>query len=108
MNIFIAGLSYSINDSDLRDLFSEYGEISSAKVIMDKATGRSKGYGFVELEDNAAGQKAIEELNGAEYDGRTISVSEARPRTEGGDRPRRSFDNNRDRGGNGGFRRREY
>ena len=99
MNIFIAGLSYSINDNDLRDLFNEYGEISSAKVIMDKATGRSKGYGFVELEDNAAGQKAIEELNGAEYDGRTISVSEARPR--------RNFDNNR--GGNGGgFRRREY
>ncbi|MDU1889205.1 MAG: RNA-binding protein [Dysgonomonas sp.] len=108
MNIFIAGLSYSINDNDLRDLFSEYGEISSAKVIMDRATGRSKGYGFVELEDNAAGQKAIDELNGAEYDGRTISVSEARPRTEGGggDRPRRNFDNNR--GGNGGFRRREY
>ena len=106
MNIFIAGLSYSINDNDLRDLFNEYGEISSAKVIMDKATGRSKGYGFVELEDNAAGQKAIEELNGAEYDGRTSSVSEARPRTEGGGRPRRNFDNNR--GGNGGFRRREY
>ncbi|MBK5719989.1 RNA-binding protein [Dysgonomonas sp. Marseille-P4677] len=106
MNIFIAGLSYSINDNDLRDLFTEYGEISSAKVIMDKATGRSKGYGFVELADDAAGQKAIEELNGAEYDGRTISVSEARPRTEG-DRPRRNFDNNR--GGNGGgFRRREY
>ncbi len=106
MNIFIAGLSYSINDNDLRDLFTEYGEISSAKVIMDRATGRSKGYGFVELADDASAQKAIEELNGAEYDGRTISVSEARPRTEG-DRPRRSFDNNR--GGNGGgFRRREY
>ncbi|NDV78237.1 RNA-binding protein [Dysgonomonas sp. 511] len=98
MNIFIAGLSYSINDNDLRDLFNEYGEISSAKVIMDRATGRSKGYGFVELEDNAAGQKAIEELNGAEYDGRTISVSEARPR-----KPQENS-----RGGNGGFRRRDY
>ncbi|GAB6120781.1 RNA recognition motif domain-containing protein [Dysgonomonas termitidis] len=107
MNIFIAGLSYSINDNDLKDLFTEYGEITSAKVIMDKATGRSKGYGFVELADNAAGQKAIEELNGAEYDGRTISVSEARPRTEG-DRPRRSYDNNRGGGNNGGYRRREY
>ncbi|MDR2955852.1 MAG: RNA-binding protein [Prevotella sp.] len=107
MNIFIAGLSYSINDNDLRDLFTEYGEISSAKVIMDRATGRSKGYGFVELEDNEAAQKAIDELNGAEYDGRTISVSEARPRTEGAARPpRRNFDNNR--GGNGGFRRRDY
>ena len=108
MNIFIAGLSYSINDNDLKDLFSEYGEIASAKVIMDKQTNRSKGYGFVEIEEEAAGQKAIDELNGAEYDGRTISVSVARPRTEGGDRPRRSFDNNRGGNGGGGFRRREY
>lgn len=108
MNIFIAGLSFNINDTDLNDLFSEYGEITSAKVIMDRATGRSKGYGFVELADEAAGQKAIDELNGAEYDGRTISVSVARPRAEGGaDRPRRNFDNNRG-GGNGGFRKREY
>lgn len=107
MNIFIAGLSFNINDNDLKDLFTEYGEITSAKVIMDRATNRSKGYGFVELADDVAGQKAIDELNGAEYDGRTISVSVARPRTEGGDRPRRSFDNNR--GGNGGgFRRRDY
>ena len=90
MNIFIAGLSYSINDQDLRELFSEYGEPSSAKVIMDKVTGRSKGYGFVELEDEEAAKKAISELDGAEYDGRTIAVSEARPRTEGGDRPRRN------------------
>jgi len=100
MNIFIAGLSYNINDSDLMDLFNEYGEISSAKVVMDRESGRSKGYGFVEMEDEAAGQKAIEELNGAEYDGRVISVSVARPRTEGG--PRRN--NNGGGGGRGGFR----
>lgn len=98
MNIFIAGLSYSINDADLKDLFTEYGEIASAKVITDRDSGRSKGYGFVEIEDEAAAKKAIEELNGAEYDGRTITVSEARPREE---RPRRNFDNNR----GGGFRR---
>ena len=97
MNIFIAGLSYNINDADLGDLFGEYGEIASARVIMDKETCRSKGYVFVEMNDEAADQKAIEELNGAEYDGRTISVSEARPRTEGG--PRRN--NN----GGGGFNR---
>ncbi len=103
MNIFIAGLSYNINDEDLRDLFTEYGEPTSAKVIMDRATGRSKGFGFVELEDEAAAKKAIEELDGAEYDGRRIAVSEAKPRTEG-DRPRRSFNNNR---GGGEFRRRE-
>lgn len=92
MNIFIAGLSYSINDADLKELFSEYGEIASSKVIMDRQTGRSKGYGFVEMEDNDAAKKAIEELNGAEYDGRTISVSEARPREE---KPRREFNRER-------------
>lgn len=101
MNIFIAGLSYRINDADLQELFAEYGELASAKVITDRETGRSKGYGFVEIADEDSAKKAIEELNGAEYDGRTISVSEARPREE---RPRRSFDNNRG-GGNGGFRR---
>lgn len=84
MNIFIAGLSYNISDADLNDLFGEYGEITTAKVITDRETGRSKGYGFVEMNDEASGQKAIDELNGAEYDGRTISVSVARPRTEGG------------------------
>jgi len=82
MNIFIAGLSYEVNDTDLSSLFEEYGTISSAKVIMDRNTNRSKGYGFVEIEDNDAANKAISELNGAEFDGRTISVSEARPRQE--------------------------
>lgn len=106
MNIFIAGLSYSINDQDLRDLFSEYGEPTSAKVIMDKATGRSKGYGFVELNDEAAANKAISELDGAEYDGRKIAVSEARPRTEG-DRPRRPNNNFRSNNRGREFRREE-
>ena len=94
MNIFIAGLSYNITDSDLSDLFGEYGDISSAKVIMDRETGRSKGYGFVEIENEEEAKKAIEELNGAEYDGRVISVSEARPRTE---EPRRNNYRNNDR-----------
>jgi len=108
MNIFIAGLSYSITDADLNDLFGEYGEISSAKVVMDRDTGRSKGYGFVEMNDETAGMKAIDELNGAEYDGRTISVSVARPRNDngGGGGQRRSGGGgggyNRNRGGNGG------
>ncbi|GAB6011147.1 RNA recognition motif domain-containing protein [Viscerimonas tarda] len=104
MNIFIAGLSYNITDSDLADLFGEYGEISSAKVVMDRDSGRSKGYGFVEMADEASGQKAIDELNSAEYDGRVISVSVARPRTEGAGGPRR---NNSNRSGGGGFRSRE-
>lgn len=111
MNIFIAGLSYSITDADLNDLFGEYGDITSAKVVMDRETGRSKGYGFVEMEDEGAGQKAIDELNGAEYDGRTISVSVARPRTENGGGQRRSggggFNRNRGNGG-GGYNRERY
>jgi RNA recognition motif-containing protein len=95
MNIYIAGLSYNVTDADLNDLFTEYGEISSAKVITDRETGRSRGFGFVEMPNEAEGQKAIEELNGVEYDGKVISVSVARQRT---DRP--SFG-----GGGGGGRR---
>ena len=102
MNIFIAGLSFSITDADLTDLFQEYGEVSSAKVITDRDTGRSKGYGFVEMEDNEAANKAIAELNEAEYDGRKIAVSEAKPREP---RKERSFNNNRG-GGYGGGRNR--
>lgn len=106
MNIFIAGLSYKVNDADLSNLFEEYGTITTAKVIVDRESGRSKGYGFVEMEDEEAANKAIAELNGAEYDGRTISVSEAKPRQE---RPRREFNNNRGGGyGGGGFNRNRY
>ena len=92
MNIYISGLSYGTTDADLNELFSEYGEISSAKIISDRETGRSRGFGFVEMTDDAEGQKAIDELNGAEYDRKTISVSVARPREE---RPRNNGYNSR-------------
>ena len=82
MNIYISGLSFGINDADLNELFSAYGETSSAKVIMDRESGRSRGFGFVEMPNDTDGQKAIDELNGAEYDQKTISVSVARPREE--------------------------
>ena len=88
MNIYISGLSYGINDADLNELFSAYGETSSAKVIMDRESGRSRGFGFVEMTSDTDGQKAINELNGAEYDQKTISVSVARPREE---RPRNNL-----------------
>ncbi len=100
MNIYISNLSYNVTDADLNDLFAEYGEISSAKIITDRETGRSRGFGFVEMPNDADGQKAIDELNGAEYDGKTISVNIARPREE---RP-----NNRNRGGGGGYNSRRY
>lgn len=105
MNIFVAGLSYQISDADLKELFEEYGDVTSAKIITDKETRRSKGYGFVEMADEN-GQNAIDELNGAEYDGRTLSVSVARPRTENDDRRGGGFHRggNNNRGGGYGNR----
>lgn len=97
MNIYISGLSYGTNDADLNELFSAYGETSSAKVIMDRESGRSRGFGFVEMDSDSEGQKAIDELNGAEYDQKTISVSIARPRE---DRP--------SNGGRNGYNSRRY
>ena len=82
MNIYISGLNFSTTDADLNDLFSEYGEVSSARIITDRETRRSRGFGFVEMPDDAAGQKAIDELNGAEYDGKVINVNVAKPRED--------------------------
>ena len=94
MNLYISNLSYNISDEDLRQLFADYGEITSAKVIMDRETGRSRGFGFVELSDDELAKKAIEELNQASYDGKDINITEARPREDRGDRGGR-FNNNR-------------
>ena len=94
MNLYISNLSYNISDEDLRQLFADYGEITSAKVIMDRETGRSRGFGFVELSDDELAKKAIEELNQASYDGKVINIKEARPREDRGDRGGR-FNNNR-------------
>ena len=75
-------MSFAVQDEDLREFFAEYGEVSSAKVIMDKYTNRSKGFGFVEMPDDAAGQKAIAELDGGMVEGRAIKVMVAKPREE--------------------------
>ena len=80
MNIYVSNLSFAVKDEDLREFFAEYGEVSSAKVIMDKFTNRSRGFAFVEMPDQTAAQKAIQELDGATVDGRTIKVNEARPK----------------------------
>jgi RNA recognition motif-containing protein len=101
MNIYVSNLSFKVEDNDLRQLFEEYGEVSSAKVITDRYTGRSRGFGFVEMPDNEASQKAISELNQAEYDGKVITVNEARPRD---DRPSRG--GGYSGGGGGGDKRR--
>lgn len=97
MNIYVANIAYSAQDQDLRELFEAYGEVTSAKIIMDKATNRSRGFGFVEMSDDDSGRAAIEGTNGAAFHGRDLVVNEARPRTEGGAGDRGGF-----RGGNGG------
>jgi len=96
MNIYVGNLSWGLNQDDLEQLFAEFGPVKSANLIEDRDTGRSKGFGFVEMENADDGEKAIESLNGKELDGRNLTVNVARPREE---RPRRD---NRGGGGGGG------
>ena len=98
MNIFVGSLPFSIEEADLRESFEAYGAVDSVKVITDKFTGRSKGFGFVEMPNDEEAQKAIDELNGATVQGRAIVVNKSEPKPEG---ERRSFNNNR--GGGGGY-----
>jgi RNA recognition motif-containing protein len=105
MNIFVSNLSFKVDEESLKQLFQNYGEVTSCKIVTDKFTGRSRGFGFVEMKTDEEGNSAIEGLNETEHEGRNISVSIAKPRTEnsnrnfggggGGGRDRRDF--NRDR-----------
>lgn len=87
MNIYAGNLSYSVTDEDLKEIFGAFGEVSRANVISDRETGRSKGFGFVEMPVDAEAKQAIDSLNGKDVKGRSINVNEARPRPE---RPQRS------------------
>lgn len=80
MNIYTGNLPFNMEESDLREIFEEYGEVSSVKIISDKFTGRSKGFGFIEMENDAEAKNAIQELNNAEVGGRNIKVNESKPR----------------------------
>lgn len=80
MNIFVGNLNFKIEENELKEIFEDYGEVDSAKIITDKFTGRSKGFGFIEMPNDAEANKAIEELNGGELEGRNIVVNEAKPR----------------------------
>ena len=82
MNIYVGNLTYEASENDLRDLFGEHGTVTRVNVITDKMTGKSKGFAFVEMENDADGQKAIDELNGADLQGRNLKVNLARPREE--------------------------
>lgn len=102
MKLYVGGLAYSITDKDLEDFFAEQGKVASATVIKDRASGQSKGFGFVEMEDLKEGQNAIKELNGKELGGRKIMVNQARPQED--KRP----NVNRPRNGGGNSFRRSY
>src|SRR5688572_2350545 len=94
MNIYVGNLSWNLKDQDLSNLFASHGEVSSAKIVVDKFTNRSKGFGFVEMTNDEQAQAAITALNGTEVDGRNIVVNESRPKPEGG--------------GGGGFKKRSF
>lgn len=105
MNIYIGSLNFKMNEGQLKELFEEYGEVTSAKIIIDKYSGKSKGFGFVEMPNDAEAKKAIEELNGAEIQGRKIIVNESIERPE----RRSNFrTGDNDRRGGGGFRKDSY
>jgi RNA recognition motif-containing protein len=102
MNIYVGNLSYSSTENSLRNLFETYGAVTTTKIVTDKFTGSSRGFGFVEMPNNDEGQRAIDELNGKDFEGRKIVVNESRPRENNGDSrpPRRDGGYNRDGGRN--------
>ena len=108
MNIYVGNLSYRMTDDDLRAAFEPFGEVDSARVISDRETGRSKGFGFVEMADGEQAQAAIDQLNGSELEGRSVTVNEAKPRQDrsgggGGGRGGYGGGGGGGRGGGGGY-----
>ena len=102
--LYVGNLAYSVTDSELEQMFSAHGTVQSAQVIMDRDTGRSKGFGFVEMGSDAEAQAAIAALNGKESGGRSLTVNEARPKPEGGGGGRGGYGGGGGRGGSGGGR----
>ena len=101
MNIYVANIPWKASEDQLKQLFAEFGEVNSAKIIMDKVTQRSRGFGFIEMADDSAARNAINSLNGADFLGKNLVVNEARPRE---DRP----NNFRSNGGGGGYKKGGY
>ncbi|GAB6122165.1 RNA recognition motif domain-containing protein [Dysgonomonas termitidis] len=102
MNIYVSNLNFSTTSESLQELFAAYGEVESAKIITDRESGRSRGFGFVEMPNDTEGQNAISGLHDTDFEGKTIGVSIARPKTE------RSSGGYNNRGGNGGYNRNRY
>ena len=90
MNIYVGNLNYSLSEEELSEIFSEYGEVVSVKIVKDRETGRAKGFGFVEMANEEEGEKAVQELDGVEVNGRNMKVNKARPRPE-----KKNFDRDR-------------
>lgn len=104
MNIYVANIPWKASEEELKNLFAEYGEVTSAKIVTDKFTQRSRGFGFIEMKDDTAGRTAINELNGADFMGKNLVVNEARPRE-----PRTGGGGGGSRGGSGGgFRKGDF
>jgi cold-inducible RNA-binding protein len=101
MNLYVGNLPYSTTDQDLHDAFSEYGTVTSASVIMDRETGRSRGFGFVEMPEDEEARAALQGLAGQDFNGRPLTVNEARPRADRG--PRGGGGGPRGGGGRGGW-----
>jgi RNA recognition motif-containing protein len=99
MNLFVAGLPFDVDDQEFKEIFEEYGTVTSAKVIMDRETGKSRGFGFVDMADNAEAENVIKRLHGADLDGRTLTVKVAEEKKKNTNGPRRNFrdGNNRER-----------
>lgn len=104
MNIYVSNLNYRTENESLQELFEQYGEVTSANIIMDRETGRSRGFGFIDMPNDTEGQSAIDALNETDFDGKTINVTVARPRTE---RSSGGYNGGGNRGG-GGYNKRRY
>ncbi len=107
MNIYVGNLVFDVSESDLREAFEQFGEITEVRLIMDKYSGKSKGFGFIEMPSKAEAEKAIEEMNGKEFQGRALNVNEAKPKVDrggrGGGGGRGGFGGRGGGGGRGGF-----
>lgn len=97
VSIYVGNLQYNSTEEQIEQLFSEYGKVNSVKLIKDRETGRSRGFGFVEMDDQDGAKAAIEALDGKDYHGRNLRVNEAKQREEGEQRPRKQFDRQRNR-----------
>ena len=104
MNIYVGNLSFDVTEDQLKELFGPFGQVTEVRLIMDKFSGKSKGFGFIEMPSKEEAEKAIEELNGKDMDGREITVNEAKPKVDRGGRGGRGgFGGGRGGGGGGGY-----